>query len=301
VGLSAAGGKLTTIGKISLDLVNFTHNGEKIFFSWEKTQPSSQQIKLNTEWPYIYGLPVGFGFDFFAQKIDTLEFNLNYNVKFAYFTDGLNRIYLGYLHENNFTSLTSQNTQTLRRQGAVFSAEIAKAFPQKNPQHGYQLHLNLSYGRKNWADSSAFQLAAMLRSQLFVPLGQKLALRLAANAFTMSSSRIFENEQLYLGGNDNFRGFLPNSFRGWQYWLVTMEPRLLFEQWSNAFVFIETGKIFQIIDKSQTKIQTLAFGLGFNLKTKNSLLSLTYAVGRTNNQPFNPAQGKIHLGYKLIF
>ena len=44
-------------------------------------------------------------------------------------------------------------------------------------------------------------------------------------------------------------------------------------------------------------ISLLGLGLGMNYGTEAGIISLSYAIGKTADIPFQPSRGKVHIGF----
>jgi hemolysin activation/secretion protein len=111
----------------------------------------------------------------------------------------------------------------------------------------------------------------------------------------LGMQQYYRNDQFQLGGARSVRGFNENQFFADLYLSWTAEYRLLLAQDSYLFVL---GDYAWLRDQVQdTRHHLTGAGLGFTWATRAGLLSLTYATGRTEESAFQPARGRIHIGF----
>ncbi|MEX1382527.1 MAG: hypothetical protein AB1Z17_03945, partial [Lutibacter sp.] len=74
------------------------------------------------------------------------------------------------------------------------------------------------------------------------------------------------------------------------------------------FYTTKTNYLYTISDfgfiKNQfnnTSNKLIGLGLGYNFKSKNSIINLSYVVGKTENQPFKINNAKLHVKLSYYF
>lgn len=124
-------------------------------------------------------------------------------------------------------------------------------------------------------------------------------LHLANRSYYLFQKRIFQNDQIPLGGSRNIRGFNENQFFSDRYTYFTAEYRLLLSQNSYLFGFSDAGWLRD--NASRNTYQPIGFGLGLTYDTPAGIVSFTYAVGKVGDIAFQPTRGKIHVGFVSQF
>ena len=117
----------------------------------------------------------------------------------------------------------------------------------------------------------------------------------------MINDRLYLNELYRLGGIRNLRGVDEASIYASSFAIGTLEYRLLLEENSNAFVFVDQA---WWEDRSREEVladDPIGFGIGTNFETKAGIFSLTYALGSQFNNPFDLRDGKVHFGFTSLF
>ena len=299
-GLRIENSRLSAYGRMAFNLRNFFYHAEKISFSWERPRQYDQQLKFSAVVPYIFGSPVGFSTDFFAQRLDTSYFNLRYGLTVNYYPSGMNSFGAGINVVQNLANSAPENPLNVRKYLADFTLHLTNT-GSLYPVRGYEFDLSVDYGNKVWQDSVFKQLNASLAFARYVKVFQRLTLRLATSDFIMLSPVIFDNEAVFVGGTGIFRGFNPQQFRATGYWNFSADTRWMFDKYTFAFVFAEAGQIYNNTVSAHYSLNTLGLGAGFNFRIGNSLINITYALGTSTPFRFNPRDSKIHISYRLLF
>jgi len=104
-----------------------------------------------------------------------------------------------------------------------------------------------------------------------------------------------------LGGLSSLRGFNQQSLFASNYYFLTTEYRYLFDRNSSVFAFVEGG--FYESNRLNNYENGLPVGAGFgvNFATKTGVFTLTYALGKQNDNPVLVRNGKVHFGYISLF
>ena len=135
----------------------------------------------------------------------------------------------------------------------------------------------------------------------FIPLFKKATALFHFSGGSLLGENIFVNELYQLGGLNSLRGFNQQSLFASNYYFATTEFRYLFDRNSVVFSFIEGG----FYESNQLNNYQNGFpigaGVGVNFATKSGIFSLTYALGKQNNNPLLFRNGKVHFGYVSVF
>ncbi len=291
--------QIHTFGNVNISLTNLLRNGEKLSIQWQKPKNQWQTLQMALSYPYL-GLPIGINANFFSQKIDTSNFNLSYHIALSYYPYALNYIALGFQKQLHFTSHENQNSTDVKSKNLTFTLNLQNIkFLQAIPA-GYQAYFFLSYGNKTFNDSSLQHLNLNIDALDYQSIYRKFILKTSFKAMLMHSSKIFDNETVYLGGTNDFLGFDQMSFRATSFVLGTLEPQFYANKKLIISILAQKGKIWLNTISNHKQTNTLALGLGLNIKTKNSAINLIFATGTTNNT-LNPANTKVHISYKTRF
>ena len=113
----------------------------------------------------------------------------------------------------------------------------------------------------------------------------------------MNGDQLFLNDLFRLGGLNTIRGFNEMFFYASHYIIGTLEYRYLFENESQLVVFFDGSYLGFDINYESYKDYPIGAGAGISISTGAGLLNVIYAVGKSNDQPFNIRYSKIHIGY----
>ncbi|MEL6989600.1 MAG: BamA/TamA family outer membrane protein, partial [Bacteroidota bacterium] len=117
----------------------------------------------------------------------------------------------------------------------------------------------------------------------------------------ITEQRAFENEQYRIGGNRILRGFDDESIFADFFSVMTLEYRLLIARNSFISVFSDYAYLENNVNEDAYSGTALSFGAGLTFDTSVGIFGITYAVGQTEEIPFDLRTAKIHLGYISLF
>lgn len=118
---------------------------------------------------------------------------------------------------------------------------------------------------------------------------------LAAQQGWLGLESYLRNDQWQLGGARSLRGFNENQFFADAFWIGTLEYRIQLERDSYLFAFCDGAWLRDRFGGQAT--WPLGTGLGMSYGTRAGVLSVVYAAGRSEDIPFQPGRGKIHIGF----
>jgi hemolysin activation/secretion protein len=135
----------------------------------------------------------------------------------------------------------------------------------------------------------------------YIPINGFSVLKLGMQAGLFQSGNYFRNELFQIGGFRLLRGFDEESIFARQYAVATAEYRLISGKNAYFFGFADGGWAQYKDEIQQFSHSYLGTGLGMVLETKNSLINLSWAIGKRNDLPLDLRQSKIHLGLINFF
>lgn len=291
--------KLSFTGNINLLLINNLKKGEEISLNWNKTNKHSQKLNIATNMPYIFKSPFGTSLAFNLDKIDTSymtisgKFGINYSFKnndkiITYAKKTSSYI----LTKKNIDTTIFKNTQSIAFGLAYKSQRLNYIF---NPSKGYSFITDFANGKRtiNSNKFSYFELNASL--DFYIPLFSKFVYKVSTeNKYLFSKTDLLKNELYKVGGFYSLRGFDEDEFYSSQFTVLRNEIRFLYERNSNIYIFTDIARIEQL---QNNVLHLTSFGLGTNFNTKAGIFSISYALGKEENNPIQLSNSKIHLGY----
>ena len=319
---SADGNKLQLTGDFKLRLQNALKRGELIDLTYRGLPNQSQQLLAQINYPYLFLSKIGLDVDFQLFRKDTTFLNLNTKLGFSYaFTP---ERFINLFVESYRGNLISSNKNTIV-QGLPPAVNIVSTFYgiggtlEKTdysllPKKGFRLNFSASVGERKINKDKGFNPADFpeinntntqykFKADLnyYKKITQKLGLYLRNQAAYISGNSIFENEAYRIGGFKILRGFNEQSILVSSYTVQTLQVRYFIERNSFLFGFYDQGWIKQSFVTGQKNDIPAGFGAGINFETKLGIMSLSYALGKQQNNPLNLQNGKIHFGLVSYF
>ena len=328
--------KLMVTGEANINLKNALGYGESIGINWQQIQYKSPRINLQYQHPYILKSAFGLDAGFELFKKDTQWVNVNSRIGILYDLSArqTGKITLQSLQ----TNVTYTDTNQVRRSKQlpaildISSVNFGVDYNYNstnyrfNPRSGWDILLQVSAGTKkvkrnndivklkdpatptfNYASlydsikTNAYQYRLKANVSYYLPMGRQTVLKAALQSGWYQSPDIFKNELFQIGGYRLLRGFDEESIYANLYSVLTAEFRYLIGTNSFFFGFADGGYANykqRTVQYAHTYIGT-GFGLAF--ETGNSLLNISYAVGKRNDLQFDLRQSKIHIGFVNFF
>ena len=315
-------GKIRLNGDIKLNLMNSFKRGEEISFNWRAMQNNSQDLKLNTAYPFLFNSPFGAEYQLNLYKRDSTYIDVFNKIGIRYILKGNN--YFNVFYHNKSSSLLSQKgfeTLTVLPDFADVSTQlygIGIVYDQldyiHNPRRGFSITVNGSLGNKKISKNSQLNeqlydginlktnlYTAQANLALYIPIKKRSVIKIGTqNGYTYNEN-LFENEMLRIGGLHTLRGVDEESIFASFYSIQTIEYRFILEQ--NSFLYLFTDGAFW--EKKTANAYTLdrpySFGLGMSFETNAGIFSISYAVGKQFDNPVQFRSAKIHFGFINFF
>ena len=295
--------KLT--GNIALDLNNSLGIGEKIALRWDAYADSSQYLKTLLEFPYLFFVPLGLSADFELDKTTLDYLNTGYSFSVSYdFTAG-NGINMYYRRKQSFLINTDTSGTIANSENTTFGMQVRMDNTNRLfvPRRGYKISIATGYGNRSTQNQAQETLLeANFHAAYYQYINRYFNLLFRnVSAGIFNKTGFYENEMFKLGGIQSLRGFDEKSILASAYTIFTLEMRFFIAEYSYLSAF--TDLIYYQAKSIGIQSDNYAFGIGsgINLDTKAGILSLNFAVGRLNLQPFRFSNTKIHIGYTARF
>lgn len=299
--------KLQLTGNLGLNLNNSFGIGENINLRWESYKDSSQFLTTGFSLPYLFFLSIGFSAGFQLDK-DMLDYlSLNYSFALSYDVNVENRFQLYFKQNRSFLINTEPEKTTSYENTNSYTLGLSVAVNKTNrlfvPQKGFDVRLYSGYGNR-WVEQSGNSLVieAGFEAAYYWQIANNLTF-----SFKNSSKGVFQDEDFYenemfkLGGIKSIRGFDEKSILATAYSIFTLEPQFFISNYSFLSVFVDY--IYFEADAIEQKQINSGYGLGtgISIDTKAGILSLNFAVGKLNDNPFRLSNTKVHFVYVARF
>jgi hemolysin activation/secretion protein len=134
-------------------------------------------------------------------------------------------------------------------------------------------------------------------------LNRKNSIHLNSQNFYLNSSRYVVNELFRFGGFNSIRGFAENSLQAYLTTSLLTEYRYILSPNLYLHSILDYGLIKNNSDSGNSDIteNLIGIGLGMGIQTKNGLLKLALANGKTKKQQFEIYNTIIHISYNVKF
>jgi hypothetical protein len=293
-------------GDIKILLLNNINQGEQLALNWIGGIQNNQKLDLRLKIPYLFNSPIGVETFFFLEKKDTSYVTTFFKPGLSY-QIGIKDYLTGYFLDNKSFLLNKSSIDTafFKDTKSLFygiSYQANHTDYLNNPRSGYVFTIDFAYGNRKLNDTHFAISRAKFDFSYYIPLYRKFSIKLSTrNNYIFSDSVLYRNELIRVGGLEEIRGFDEDFFWVDGYSAVSFEMKYFFEKESNIFGFIDMAQMrLKTINEIQQDYP-IGIGIGVNLSTKAGILSLSYAMGKTEGESFNFSNSKIHIGYTNRF
>lgn len=291
-------------GNVSLNLVNLFGGFEKIALNWNSSAIESSELAIKLHFPYLIKNYLGSETEIRLFKQDSTYANTFLKQKFFHRISHNKQIGISTLYENsNYVILVnpSLDFQDYQKTGFGIHYQQYNRRDSKILPFSEQFELNAySLTSQLEIDGKLNQYSLDIRYEKLISLyQQKHFIHFKTLGFSLLSNVYQQNELKRIGGLRTIRGFNEEVFFSDTYLLNQLEYRYL----SNENLYFSVFSDLGWIQNKQLTIQNnlLSFGLGFSFLNKFGLFTFQYALGKTNEVPFDFQQSKIHIGIISYF
>lgn len=153
---------------------------------------------------------------------------------------------------------------------------------------------NYDFGLKKIEDEN--EICQKLSQNLFfsIPIFSKVYLDISYSNDFIIGKNILDNEKIGVGGADQMRGFLENSFFSKHINVLNLENKYYFNNNSYVSFFFDHSKLFDL------NLSLQSFGFGIGLDMKNDIFIINYAIPKYEKR-IEINNSKIHFKYILKF
>lgn len=293
--------KIELNGNINIQLRNNLNSGEELYIKYQSTENNQKRTNIKLKLPYILNSPLSIEGILDIFKKDSSFTNNSQSIKALYTASKNIQIGTG-IQFNSSNSLLESNTtaEDFNKNSYLLNFNhnspniSSQFFPNKT-----KTNLTLSTSKRKTPTNKTPQQEIHLSSEYIFTLNKRNSFFLKNESYFLISRDVFENELHYIGGINSIRGFKENSIPSSQYTIINSEYRIEI----NNTLYTHT-----VIDYAITKNHSnenfdniFGFGIGFGLKTNNSLLKLVFANNKLKNDPIKFSNSKVHLSLNTSF
>lgn len=294
IGLNNNQEETTIYGKIDLNLSNALNLWELINIKWNKMTENSQELLLNFNFPFIFNSTF-----LLNTKINILQQNNSYTNKEFISSLELNKnnnfFKLGYLHKRSNTINNYSNNLIKDYKKNLI---ILKWKNEKNnfllKKIKYEISNEYRIGSSKITNENNIRQQIKFNFKCELQIFKKTFFNINSKNDFLLGNKILENEKIGVGGVNQIRGFLENSFFSKSINIINLESKYFFNEKSYFSFFYDIGKLHDL----NTQIES--FGLGLGLNMENDVFLINYAIPKYNKTT-QINNSKIHFNYILKF
>jgi outer membrane protein assembly factor BamA len=307
--------RLAFTGTMDIVLVSPLKQGELLQFQYNRLTQSSQQTEVKLVLPYLLRTPLKVEGSLELLKQQEDFFNLNASGALLYaISPFLSARFFYRTRSTRLLDSTLRDTSALRLDqldgsrnlfGGGFQYENVDYL--NNPSKGVDLKLELGLGRRSIQTNNRFKSEVYENLDLnqatrevdfsakwYRTLWPRQVLHLANQTYWLGVNNPLRNDQRQVGGGRSIRGFNENQFFTNFMSFFSVEYRFQLERDSYLFLFADAAYLEDAVQDAIHR--PIGLGLGMRYGTKAGIISIIYAVGRTEDISFQPSRGKVHIG-----
>ncbi len=310
------GQSILITGQLYLDLHNVFSTGKYIHIDWQSIKPRSQQLDMIYAHPNILKSSVGLEANFGLLKEDTFFINRQTEIA-AYYPKSQNTYSLFF--RNAVTSVLNNESATNQLSDVSTSYyggkwQFINYTARQLKRKGMGLYLESAVGSKSiskdplkpeefYSDIELKSIQYLISGKFenYIALSKKLVFYQKLNGSKIFNDQVFFNDLFRIGGLKTIRGFNENFFFASEFLINNLELQLHFQDNSYLYLFYDQGYLYQRTISSRLEDYPRGIGLGLVLKINAANLSLAYALGQSDEQPFSFNLAKFHFGYIARF
>lgn len=291
-------GKLEFNGYLDLQLQNVLNKGELLAIQWKSNADDRKTFDLELQTPYLFGSPLSPSVYFNIYKQDSTFLNIKTHINLKYDLNQNNALSAHYRSESSTDlreEITSEGIEEFKSSYFGFSYSHRQLDSQFRNQ--YKLYINLIgyWGNrtKTIENLNTSQQRYELKAHFNWQLNNRNYLFIQTSNGILFSDDILENELYRIGGANSIRGFNEESIFASTYTVLNLEYRYLTANQSYLYTITDFAYVEnEVINYAS---QLFSFGVGYSYQTKSGLVDLSYAMGKTEELPFDFQNAKFHI------
>jgi len=280
-------------GFFKLDFLNLIGSDRSLHFFWQKLAADSEEMFLKYHETGLYRFPIEADFLLYRQQQDSTFIRSKAETEIYYkYSSGKYGLYFGF--ESIVPSGREDEFQIHRRDytKAGISIQYDSFDYFSNPTQGLLGKIKL-YNIRQAEDDVINRLAVkssfarVNKFYKYIVLYSKIQINLLENKSLASV------DYWHLGGFQDLRGFMEDSFYGYYTGCANFELRYLISRSSRLFLFSDYGYVQNSI---YTKDKLFSVGIGMRLQTNLGIFGVDYGIGYSEGNWRSPMNGIIHFG-----
>jgi len=299
-------------GDVQIKLLNIFKKAELIDLNWRSIEPQTQALQAKMNYPFLFKSPFGIDLKFNLYKRDSTFLDLKSFIGIQY--SFKNNMQLKGFYQINSSEILSKTPNSsslfsylapikLNSYGLSLQYKRINFLP--NPSKGFSLFIETSIGnrtikKENTILEKSYVYKSIFQYVSYIPITKRNIIKVGVNFESYTSSTLFQNERYRFGGLNSLRGFNEEELFASTKMISSLEYRFLLDKNSNAFIFYDQG-IYEDNTLSYKIDNPFGIGAGISFGSRIGIFSISYALGKQENNPFEFRNGKIHFGYVTYF
>ena len=304
--------KIGLTGDVQINLQNVFKKAELIDLNWRSIEPQTQALQAKLNYPFLFKSPFGIDLKFNLYKRDSTFLDLKSFIGIQY--SFKNNVQLKGFYQVNSSEILSKTSNPsslfsylapikLNSYGLSLQYKRINFLP--NPSKGFSLFIETSIGnrtikKENTILEKSYVYKSIFQYVSYIPITKRNIIKVGVNFESYTSSTIFQNERYRFGGLNSLRGFNEEELFASTKLITSLEYRFLLDKNSNAFIFYDQG-IYEDNTLTYKIDNPFGVGAGISFGSRIGIFSISYALGKQENNPFEFRNGKIHFGYITYF
>lgn len=316
------GRRLEFSGDLKLNLVNSFLHGESFSLHWQKMKSQSQRLISHLEFPYLLNSNLGLDVGVRLLKQDSSYVNMHADLGVQFLAHGGSyvKLYVKIKSSSLIETAMFESTSVLPDYAASRSIlygvglKFSNLDYRFNPRRGWSIETHIASGKHRISKSSQIpseiykgvEFSSLIidgawELNCYLPLGTHWVFKFKNQGAFVHNETLFENDLYRLGGFSSLRGFDEESIYASAFGIFSGEMRFLPEQNSAFFVFWDGCAYIKNVTDKKERGTPWGVGLGMNFQTGAGIFSLSYALGKNNDEPIEFRAAKIHFGVMSRF
>ena len=296
---SKENGDLLFNGNLEIQLNNILNTGEKFGLFWNSIGEEKQELKLNTETPYIFNSRFSPELTFSIYKQDSTFINSKFDSKIGYHINSKIKLSLTYNAEKseNLKEKLSNNIETYSNY--FLGLQLKYSIPKNDYflNNKFQLDINPSFGSRETTNKTTNQFKLEGSTSYLWELNSRNSLFIKNKTGYLNSDSYINNELFRIGGASSIRGFNEQSLFTNKYTFVNLEYRYLTSEKSYLYTITDLAKV----NLNSKKQNLIGLGLGYLFNTSNSQINMSLSLGKAKQQETDLKSIKLTINWKNYF
>ncbi|QXP70874.1 hypothetical protein H0I29_01895 [Polaribacter sp. R2A056_3_33] len=292
-------GELLFNGNLEIQLNNILNTGEKFGLFWNSIGEEKQELKLNTEIPYIFNSRFSPELTFSIYKQDSTFLNSKFDSRIGYHINSKIKLALTYNSEKS-ENLKENLTNNIETYSNYFLGVQLKYSLPKNDfflSNKFKLDINPSFGNRGTTNETTNQFKLEASISYLWDLNLRSSIFIRNKTGHLNSDSYINNELFRIGGANSIRGFNEQSIFTHNYTFVNLEYRYLTSEKSYLYTITDLGRI----NLNSKKENLIGLGFGYLFNTNNSQINMSLSAGKINQQETDLKSVKLTINWKNYF